>query len=128
MKNKYIKLIKRISSIKWENLFLAIAIPITFTHTMKANPGMLIPSIIIDFTLFGGFTGLILFGRKEALKSIKEGTFEPLMDFDEIEEQILSIQTFLQQKKNKFGKLLSNNHTRKQLAFQKRSINELYNN
>lgn len=128
MKKKYLYFIKKLNSIKWENILLAISIPVQIIHTMKTNPEMMILSILLDLIMFEGTSFAIHYGRKEILQEIKEGTFESILDLDELEEQILSIQTFLQQKKNKFEKLLSNHHTRKQLAFQKRSMNQLYNN
>lgn len=53
--------------IKWENIFLLLIIPLAIVQFIKAADGFKIISILMSFTLYGGFYYIIKTIRKEGL-------------------------------------------------------------
>lgn len=78
------KIYKKIYSIKYEKLLLALFIPLGIIQILKANEDFKLTSIIFSFILYGGLALVIRVCRKEALEEIKNNTYEPLLDIEEM--------------------------------------------
>lgn len=95
MKTKYLKLLKRLCSLKGERLLLFGSIPIQILYVMKASEGMKLLAIGVDLLLFEGIALAIYYGRKEVLQELKDGTFETMFDFETLEERLQMIKRLL---------------------------------
>ena len=88
MKTKYFKLLRKLCSIKGEMILLLGSVPIQLLYIIKASSEMKLLALVVDLLLFEGIALAIYYGRKEALKELKEGTFETIFDFETIEARL----------------------------------------
>lgn len=95
MKAKYLKLLKKIFSIKGEMILLFGSIPIQILYVLKASEGMKLLAIGVDLLLFEGIALAIYYGRKEVLQELKDGTFETMFDFETLEDRLQMIKNLL---------------------------------
>lgn len=86
------KIYKKLYSIKYENVLLALSIPIAIAQFFKANEDFRLLSILMSLILYGGLALAIRVGRKEALEEIRLNTYEPLID---IEEMLINANIFI---------------------------------
>lgn len=86
------KIYKKLYSIKYENILIALFIPLSIVQFIKASIDFKILSILMSLILYGGLALSIRVGRKEALEEIKNGTYEPLLD---IEEMLRNVKLFI---------------------------------
>lgn len=109
---------KKFLSVKWERIFIILTIPIQILQVIQAHQDFKLIAIFTCLTLYEGLALAIYTGRKETLQEIKEGTFEPLFDYEEMFEDIQSIIKVLSQTKKKlFSKTKSINHNRQMNVF-----------
>ena len=78
------KIYKKLYSIKYENILLALFIPLAMIQFIQAREDFRLLSILASLTLYGGLALAIRVGRKEALEEIRLNTYEPLIDIEEI--------------------------------------------
>ena len=86
------KIYKKLYSIKYENILIALFIPLAIIQFIKANVDFKIISILMSLTLYGGLALTIRVARKEALEEIRLNTYEPLID---IEEMLINAKVFI---------------------------------
>lgn len=86
------KIYKKLYSIKYENILLALSIPIVIIQFIQAREDFRLLSILVSLTLYGGLALAIRVGRKEALEEIRLNTYEPLID---IEEMLINANIFI---------------------------------
>ena len=86
------KIYKKIYSIKYENILIALFIPLAITQFIKAHEDFKIISILMSLILYGGLALTIRVARKEALEEIRLNTYEPLID---IEEMLINAKVFI---------------------------------
>ena len=112
------KKVKKFLSIKWENIFIILTIPFQVIQVLNAHQDFKLISILTCLTIYEGITLAIHTERKETIQEIKEGTFKPLIDFDEMFEDFQKyINTISQIKKKLFSKTKSINHNRQMNVF-----------
>ena len=95
MKNIYIKTLKRLCSFRIERLLVLSTIPLQMIHFINANENFKLFAIIIDLLLFEGLALVFKYQRREILNQIKEGSFEPIFDFEGLEENIETLKKSL---------------------------------
>lgn len=78
------KIYKKLYSIKYENILIALTIPLAISQFIKANEDFRLLSIVMSLILYGGLALAIRIGRKEALEEIRLNTYEPLIDIEEM--------------------------------------------
>lgn len=78
------KIYKKLYSIKYENILIALFIPLAIIQFIKAREDFRLLSILMSLTLYGGLALAIRVGRKEALEEIRLNTYEPLIDIEEM--------------------------------------------
>lgn len=109
---------KKFLSIKWENIFIILTIPFQVIQVLNAHQDFKLISILTCLTIYEGIALAIHTERKETIQEIKEGTFKPLIDFDEMFEDFQKyINTISQIKKKLFSKTKSINHNRQMNVF-----------
>ena len=109
---------KKFLSVKWENVFIILTIPLQVIQVLNAHQDFKLIAILTCLTLYEGLALAIHTGRKETLQEIKEGTFEPLIDFEEMFEELQGfINSISQMKKKLFSKTKSINHNRQMNVF-----------
>ena len=90
------KIYKKLYSIKSSLLTIpseiALFIPLSIVQFIKASIDFKVLSILMSLILYGGLALSIRVGRKEALEEIKNGTYEPLLD---IEEMLRNVKLFI---------------------------------
>ena len=109
---------KKFLSVKWENVFIILTIPLQVIQVLNAHQDFKLIAILTCLTMYEGLALAIYTGRKETLQEIKEGTFEPLIDYEEMIEDFKNIIKVLSQTKKKlFSKTKSINHNRQMNVF-----------
>lgn len=79
---------RKLYKIKWENILLILFTPLAIIQFNKANIDFKLVSVLMSLTLYGGLALSVRTGRKEVLREIKNGTYEPLIDLSEEAEAI----------------------------------------
>ena len=82
------KLYKKIYSIKYEKILLILLAPLSIIQFLKANNDFKINSILMSLILYGGLALSVRVIRKEALEEIKKGIYEPILDLEDILENV----------------------------------------
>lgn len=95
MKNKYFKLLKRLCSLRMERLFVLGTLPLQMIHLINANQSFKLCALIIDLLMFEGLAIVFKYQRKATLQELKEGTFESIIDFEDIEEEIETLKKII---------------------------------
>lgn len=109
---------KKFLSVKWEIVFFILTTPLQLIQVLNAHQDFKLIAILTCFSMFGGISLAIHTGRKEAIQEIKEGTFQPLIDYEEMLEELQEIIFDISQYKKKlFSKTKSINHNRQMNVF-----------
>lgn len=109
---------KKFLSVKWENIFFILTTPLQLIQVLKAHQDFKLIAILTCFTMFEGISLAIRSERKRILQEIKEGTFEPIIDYEEITEELQGIINAISQTKKKLlSKTKSINHNRQMNVF-----------
>lgn len=104
------KTYKKLYSVKYENILAMIYLPYMIINLFKARQDMFLIAIAMHLILSLGLYYSVRIARKEALQEIKQGIYEPLVDLEEISEDIKQLVRNIDKLKKGIKKR-SNKHT-----------------
>lgn len=117
------KTYKKLYSVKYENILAMIYLPYMIINLFKANKDMFLIAIAMHLILSLGLYYSVRIARKEALQEIKQGIYEPLVDLEEISEDIKQLVRNIDKLKKGIKKEVTNTqYTNRQTYILKKSF------
>ena len=118
-----VKTYKKLYSVKYENILAMIYLPYMIINLFKANQDMFLIAIAMHLILSLGLYYSVRIARKEALQEIKQGIYEPLVDLEEISEDIKQLVRNIDKLKKGIKKEVTNTqYTNRQTYILKKSF------
>lgn len=111
----------KIYSIKYERVLALFYIPFMLINILKASQEMILLAMMMHLILILGLYIGIEQTRKEALKEIKQGIYEPIIDLEYITYFIKQLARIMQKKANK-KEVINTQYTNRQTYILKKSF------